>query len=267
MTSLDSLLAGRIAFLTAAGSGIGRAGALRLAGAGAAVFVTDRDGEAARTTAQLIEAAGGKAVAAEMDVSDASAVAATLEVCHKHFDRIDILHNHAGIQIAGTAEDISLADFERSLKVNLLAQFVAAKAVIPMMKRQGGGVILNSSSNAGVFLDYGLLAYTTSKAAVITLTRQLALDHGPQGIRANALCPGWVDTPFNLPYEKHLGGRQALEEVVRRKVPLGRFGTVDEIADAILFLVSPLSSYLTGHALVVDGGESLAASASGGSTA
>lgn len=267
MTSLDTLLSGKIAFLTAAGSGIGRAGALKLAKAGATVFVTDRKGDAAIETVRAIEAAGGKAVAAEMDVSDAAAVAATLEACARQFGRVDILHNHAGVQIAGTAEDISMADFERSLKVNLLAQFAAAKAVIPMMKRQGGGVILNSSSNAGVFLDYGLLAYTTSKAAVITLTRQLALDYGPHGIRVNALCPGWVDTPFNQPYEKHLGGRQALEAVVRKKVPLGRFGTVDEIADAILYLVSPLSSYVTGHALVVDGGESLAASASGGSTA
>mgnify|MGYP001031277651 CR=1 FL=1 len=267
MTGETKLLAGKVAFLTAAGSGIGRAGALKLAASGARLFVTDRDPEAARATAGLIRDAGGEAVDHGLDVTSFAAVDTLLAACLKDFGRIDILHNHAGVQIAGSAESLSIADFEQSLRVNLMAQFVAAKAVIPLMKEQGGGVILNSSSNAGLFLDWAMLAYTTSKAAVITLTRQLALDYGGCGIRVNALCPGWVDTPFNLPYQNHLGGREALEQVVRTKVPLGRFGRLDELADAILFLVSPMSSYVTGHALVVDGGESLAAAASMGAPA
>lgn len=267
MTGETKLLAGKVAFLTAAGSGIGQAGALKLAASGARVFVTDRDPAAAQITAGMIREAGGEAADQGLDVTSFEAVDETLAACVSRFGRIDILHNHAGIQIAGSAEDLSIAEFEQSLRVNLMAQFVAAKAVIPLMKEQGGGVILNSSSNAGLFLDWAMLAYTTSKAAVITLTRQLALDCGKYGIRVNALCPGWVDTAFNRPYQEHLGGREALEQVVRTKVPLGRFGHLDELADAILYLVSPMSSYVTGHALAVDGGESLAAAASMGAPA
>ncbi len=130
------------------------------------------------------------------------------------------------------------------------------------MKGQGGGVILNTSSNSGVFLDQGMVAYITSKAAVITMTRQIARDVAKYGIRVNALCPGWVDTPFNGPYIRQLGGREALEAMIANVVPMGRFATPDEIASSVLYLVSDHSAYMTGHALVVDGGESL----TGGST-
>jgi NAD(P)-dependent dehydrogenase (short-subunit alcohol dehydrogenase family) len=125
------------------------------------------------------------------------------------------------------------------------------------MKRAGKGVILNTSSNSGVFLDNGMLAYITTKTAVIAMTRQMALDYAPFGIRANALCPGWVDTPFNEAYTRQLGGRDNLLRYIREKVPLGRFAAPEEIAEAILFCVSDRSAYMTGHALVVDGGESL----------
>ncbi|MGE3875481.1 MAG: SDR family NAD(P)-dependent oxidoreductase [Parvibaculaceae bacterium] len=256
---MTQLLPAKVALITAAGAGIGRAVALRLAGAGASVYVTDRDGASAAETADVILREGGKALSDSLDVADFASIAPVVERGLATFGRIDILHNHAGIQIAGSAEEITVADFERSVAVNVTAQMAAVKAVLPAMKRQGEGVILNTASNAGVFVDRGMLAYNTTKAAVVTMTRQMALDYGPAGIRVNAICPGWVDTPFNLPYQKHLGGRAALEAVVRDKVPLGRFGTLDEIADAALFLVSPMSSYLTGQALVVDGGESIAA--------
>jgi NAD(P)-dependent dehydrogenase (short-subunit alcohol dehydrogenase family) len=118
-------------------------------------------------------------------------------------------------------------------------------------------VILLTASNAGVFPDYGMIGYITTKAAVVMMAEQLALDLGKHDIRVNALCPGWIDTPFNAPYERQLGGRQALEQAVEQRVPLRRFGTVEEIAEAVLFLVSDRSSYITGHALVIDGGERL----------
>lgn len=254
-----ALLSQKIAFITAAGMGIGQAAARKLAQNGAMVHVTDRDGEAAEKTASIIRSEGGRASFAQVDVADFEAVAAAVDELVARAGRLDILHNHAGIQIAGSAEEISLEQFERSVQINITSQLAAARASLPAMKKAGGGVILNTASNAGVFVDRGMLAYNTTKAAVITMTRQMALDLGRYGIRVNALCPGWVDTPFNLPYQTHLGGREALEAVVREKVPLGRFGSLDEMADTVLFLVSPMSSYLTGQALVVDGGESIAA--------
>lgn len=258
------ILQGRTAIVTGAGSGIGRAGSEAMAREGAAVVVTDRDIDAARQAADAITASGGRAEAARLDVTDDAAVAALIgDVAQRH-GRIDILHNHAGVQVAGSVEEVDGAGFDRSWAVNVHAQFVACRAVMPIMKRQRGGVILNTSSNSGVFLDRAMTAYITSKAASITMTRQIALDVARYGIRVNALCPGWVDTPFNDPYTKQLGGRKALEHAIANVVPMGRFATADEIAEVILFMVSDRSSYMTGHALVADGGESLAGGTNGG---
>lgn len=258
------ILRDRTAIVTAAGSGIGRAGSVAMAREGAFVVVTDRDPAAARETVRLIADAGGRAEARELDVTDDRAVGALIEDIAGIRGRIDILHNHAGVQVAGSVEEIDAAGLDRSWAVNVHAQFVACQAVIPVMKAQGGGVILNTSSNSGVFLDRQMTAYITSKAASITMTRQIALDVARFGIRVNALCPGWVDTPFNDPYTQQLGGRKALEHAISNIVPMGRFATAQEIAEVILFMVSDRSSYMTGHALVADGGESLAGGTNGG---
>ncbi len=254
----QELLGGKVAVITAAGSGIGRESARILAASGAFAMVTDRDGEAAAQTAGMIRAAGGRAEAAALDVADEAAVTALFARTAESHGGIHILHNHAGVQIAGALEQIDAADMRKSWEINVVAQFAACRAVLPHMRAQGGGVILNTASNAGVFLDKGMLAYITTKSAVITMTKQIALDYARDGVRVNALCPGWVDTPFNGPYETQLGGRAALEKVVRDLVPMGRFGRPEEIAEAILFLCSDRSSFITGHALVVDGGECLA---------
>lgn len=259
------ILSGKTAIVTAAGSGIGRAGSLAMAREGAFVVVTDRNLEAARETVRLVEAASGKAEARQLDVSDDEAIISLVNSVAADHGRIDILHNHAGIQVAGSVEEVDPDGFDSSWAINVHAQFVACKAVIPFMKRQGGGVILNTSSNSGVFLDREMTAYITSKAASITMTRQIALDVARYGIRVNALCPGWVDTPFNDPYTKQLGGRAALEHSIANVVPTGRFATAEEIAEVILFMVSDRSSYMTGHALVADGGESLAGGTNAGS--
>ena len=258
------ILRDRTAIVTAAGSGIGRAGSVAMAREGAFVVVTDRDPAAARETARLIADAGGRAEARELDVTDDRAIGALIEDIAGTRGRIDILHNHAGVQVAGSVEEIDAAGLDRSWAVNVHAQFVACQAVIPVMKAQGGGVILNTSSNSGVFLDRQMTAYITSKAASITMTRQIALDVARFGIRVNALCPGWVDTPFNDPYTQQLGGRKALEHAISNIVPMGRFATAQEIAEVILFMVSDRSSYMTGHALVADGGESLAGGTNAG---
>jgi NAD(P)-dependent dehydrogenase (short-subunit alcohol dehydrogenase family) len=125
------------------------------------------------------------------------------------------------------------------------------------MKEARRGVILNTSSSSGVLYDREMIAYTTTKHAVIAMTRQMAGDYGRFGIRVNALCPGWVDTPFNAPFIAQMGGREAIEQYIRERVPLGRWASVDEIAEAVLFLVSDRSSYMTGQILVVDGGETV----------
>jgi NAD(P)-dependent dehydrogenase (short-subunit alcohol dehydrogenase family) len=258
------ILEGRTAIVTGAGSGIGRAGSEAMAREGARVVVTDRDLESARTTAEHIVSAGGRAEPHELDVTNDEAVVALVSDVAVRHGRIDILHNHAGVQVAGSVEQVDVAGFDRSWAVNVHAQFVACQAALPIMKKQRSGVILNTSSNSGVFLDRAMTAYITSKAASITMTRQIALDVARYGIRVNALCPGWVDTPFNDPYTKQLGGRKALEHAISNIVPMGRFATAAEIAEVILFMVSDRSSYMTGHALVADGGESLAGGTNGG---
>ncbi len=252
------ILSDRVAVITAAGSGIGRAAAIAMAREGAVVFVTDRDGKAAEETARL---AGDTARPAALDVTDGDRVAAFIAEVYERHGRLDILHNHAGLQVAGSLEEIDGEQLDRSWAVNVHAQFAACRAAVPIMRAQGSGVILNTASNAGVFLDKGMLAYITTKSAVITMTKQMALDYAGYGIRVNALCPGWVDTAFNDPYTAQLGGRAALEKVVGGMVPMRRFGRPEEIAEAVLFLVSDRSSYITGHALVVDGGECLAGGA------
>jgi len=251
------ILKDRVAIVTGAGSGIGRAGAAILAREGAVTAVFDRDRAAAEATVAEIEAGGGRAEAHAVDVTDDEALAAAIaSVCHRH-GRIDILHNHAGAQVAGSVEQVAVDGFDRSWALNVRAPFMAARHVLPAMRAAGGGVIINTSSSSGVLYDREMVAYTTTKHAVIAMTRQMAGDYAAYGIRVNALCPGWVDTPFNDPFIAQMGGRSAIEHYVATKVPLGRWASVAEIAEPILFLASDRSSYMTGQILVVDGGETV----------
>ena len=252
------ILRDQVAIVTGAGSGIGRAGAMIMAREGAAVAVFDRDIEGAAETAALIEARGGQATAVEIDVTDDDGLNEAISAVHARHGRIDILHNHAGAQVEGNLENVSLEGFDRSWELNVRSHFVAARAVMPLMRDAGRGAILNTASSSGLLYDREMVAYTTTKHAVIAMTRQIAGDYGRYGIRVNALCPGWVDTPFNEPFIRQLGGRAAIEDYIRKRVPLGRWAEVDEIAEPILFLVSNRSSYVTGQILVCDGGETVA---------
>lgn len=251
------ILKDKVAVVTAAGSGIGRAGAEIMAREGAYVVVTDLDAARAAETVDRITAAGRRAEAQALNAGDDAAVQNLMDRVASAQGRLDILHSHAGVQVEGGVEDLAPEGLDRSHQLNVRAHFVAVQAALPQMKRQGGGVVLLTASNAGVFPDYGMLAYITTKAATVMMAEQLALDLAKHNIRVNSICPGWIDTPFNEPYMRQLGGRDALEAVVAKRVPLQRFGTVDEIAESILFLVSDRSSYITGHALVIDGGERL----------
>ncbi len=249
------ILNDRVAIVTGAGSGIGRAGAEIMAREGAFVVIADKNGAGAAESVGRIEAAGGRAESRLTDVTDDAALAELIDGTHRDHGRIDILHNHAGIQVAGTLEEVSAEGMDASWRLNVRAHFMGCKLVVPHMKAQGGGTIINTASNSGVFVDSGMLAYITTKAANIMMTRQIALDYAKFNIRVNALCPGWVDTPFNEPYIRQMGGRAAIETYVAETIPMGRWATPDEIAEAILFLASDRSSFMTGHELVVDGGE------------
>ncbi len=249
------LLEDRVAFITGAGSGIGAAGAKELARQGAKVVVTDRDSNAAQEVASLITAEGFAADALQLDVTnDVALTDAIAEVAEKH-GRLDVLHSHAGLQVEGKLEQVAVTDMDASWALNVRAHFVAAKAVLAPMRKQGGGSVIITSSNSGVQYDREMIAYATTKHAVLAMTRQMAADYAKENIRFNSLCPGFIDTPFNRGFEVQMGGREKLEEYISDVIPMGRFGTVEEIADAIVFLASDQSSFMTGHALVIDGGE------------
>ena len=251
------ILKDRIAFITAAGSGIGRGGAEIMAREGALVVVSDLSIERAEETVELITKAGGSAQAHALDVTDDDALIKLIDDTHRKHGRIDILHSHAGIQVEGSLEEVTAEGLDTSYALNVRPHFIAARAVVGYMKEQGGGSIINTSSNSGVFLDEGMLAYITTKAAVITMTQQIALDYAKFNIRCNALCPGWVDTPFNDPYMRQKGGRAELEKYVSEAIPMGRWASIEEIAESVLFLASDRSSFMTGQALVIDGGEAI----------
>jgi NAD(P)-dependent dehydrogenase (short-subunit alcohol dehydrogenase family) len=251
------ILKNRVAIVTGAGSGIGQAGALVMAKQGAHVVVADIDFMNAEETVSRIRRCGGSAESMVLDVTDDKALEAGIAAIAEHHGRIDILHNHAGAQVAGDLEQVAIDGFDKSWNLNVRAHFMAARFVMPVMKKTGKGVILNTSSSSGVLYDREMIAYTTTKHAVIAMTRQMAGDYARFGIRVNALCPGWVDTPFNEPFIAQMGGREAIEAYIAEKVPLGRWADVSEIAEPILFLVSDRSSYMTGQILVVDGGETV----------
>ena len=221
------------------------------------MVIADLSPERSEEAAAAIAGEGGRAEARPTDVGDDNALARLIEGTVADHGRLDILHSHAGVQVEGTLESVAEGGMDASWRLNVRAHFVAARFAMPQMRAQGSGSIIVTSSNSGVFFDREMVAYTTTKHAVIAMVRQIAGDYGRFGVRVNALCPGWVDTPFNEPFIRQIGGRAAIEAHIREKVPLGRWATPDEIAEAILFLASDRSAFMTGHALVLDGGESI----------
>jgi NAD(P)-dependent dehydrogenase (short-subunit alcohol dehydrogenase family) len=167
---------------------------------------------------------------------------------------LDALCQHAGMQHAGDITQITEADYERVFQVNLRSQFFGAKHAVPHLRKAGGGSIVNTSSGAGKRGGPGQTLYSASKGAIITFSKTLAVELAPDRIRVNAICPGWVDTPFNDPVVSRLGGREAQAELVARTVPLQRQGTPADMAPMFVFLVSDESAYVTSQALLVDGG-------------
>ncbi|MBU2145277.1 MAG: SDR family oxidoreductase [Alphaproteobacteria bacterium] len=251
------ILQDRVAIVTGAGSGIGRASAEIIGREGAMVVVADRDLASASETVGAIAARGGRAQAIATDVTDDGQLETLVETCVAAFGGLDIVHSHVGIQVEGTLEQASTEGMDRSWQMNVRQHFRLAQLAVPHMKARQGGSIVITASNSGVLYDREMIAYATTKHAVVAMAKQIALDYARFNIRVNAFCPGWVDTPFNEPFMRQMGGRDALEGYVRNKIPMGRWATVEEAAEAVLFLASDRSSFMTGQALVVDGGECL----------
>lgn len=243
------MLYGEVAMVTGASRGIGRAAALRLARAGADVLVHARSTEAVASLVDEVSALGRRALAASGDVADPATAEKAVALAQEAFGRVDILVNNAGINRRSGTLDMSLEDWQRVLDVNLNGTLHFCRAVLPGMIEKGGGRIVNMSSSASKMAHRNAApAYGASKAAVNYLTMHLAFEMAQHGIRVNAVCPGAVETDMTAEWEP------AYRESLLARVPMGRLGTVGEIADAVFFLASPLSGYTTGTTLDANGG-------------
>jgi len=248
-------LQNKVAIVTGAGSGIGRAIAILLAKEGASVSALDYVDRTGEETVDIIRKDGGTAKFVHADVSTAYDAQDSVKATTEAFGRLDVLVNNAGIEKAGSVVDLSERDWDIILAVNLKGVFLMSKYSIPELVKTHGAIV-NIGSTAGFTSYRGSTAYAASKAGVISLTRTMAIDHAGDGIRANCVCPGAIDTALHQKYLAELNP-SVRDDYVSRQIadhPIGRIGKPEEIANAVLFLASPRSSFMTGAALVVDGG-------------
>ncbi len=248
----QATFAGKVVLVTGGASGIGRATALAFGRAGAAVVIADVAVDGGHATAAMIVENGGKALFVQANVSRAQDVEILLDKTQYHYGRLDCAVNCAGQQAAGARlDEIEEEDFDRLMDVNVKGVWLSMKYQLRRMKEQGGGAIVNLSSSYGLVGAPSQGAYAASKHAVAGLTRTAAAEYAKDGIRVNALCPGAVRTPM---LARALGGEAALEKKLRAAHPMDRFAEPHEIANAILWLCSEQSSFVTGHQLTADGG-------------
>jgi len=251
---LGAKLAGKGALITGAASGIGRAAALLFAREGAAVSVADQDEAGGRAVVQEILDDGGQAIFVGCDVTLAAHCQRAVQQTLASLGRLDILFNNAGIIKRATVLDTTEAEWEQVMAVNVKSIFLLCKFAVPVMAQAGGGVIINTASGWGLVGGRNAVAYCASKGAVVNMTRAMALDHGEQNIRVNCICPGDTDTPMLRAEAQQLAvpSDRFLAEAAQR--PLGRIGRPEDIAQAALYLASDAAAFVTGTALVVDGG-------------
>jgi NAD(P)-dependent dehydrogenase (short-subunit alcohol dehydrogenase family) len=247
-------LTGKRALITGAASGIGQATALLFARAGAAVSLVDLDEAGGRAVLERILGDGGQAVFFQGDVTRADDCQRAVQGTVDRLGGLDVLFNNAGIIRRATVLETSEEEWDRVMAVNVKSIFLLSKYAIPVMARVGGGVIINTASGWGLVGGRNAVAYCASKGAVVNMTRAMALDHGEHNIRVNCICPGDTDTPMLRDEARQLKvpGERFLSEAAQR--PLGRIGRPEDIAQAALYLASDAASFITGTALVVDGG-------------
>jgi NAD(P)-dependent dehydrogenase (short-subunit alcohol dehydrogenase family) len=240
---------GRVALVTGAASGIGRATAVAFAGSGAAVVVADLDATRGEETVSLAIAAGGRAAFQRCDVASAADIDALVARAVKEFGRLDFAHNNAGINSLAV-DEWETPIWQRSLDVNLTGVMLCMRAEAAVMLQQGKGAIVNTASISGLVGNASQPAYTATKHAVVGLTRHGALKWARKGIRVNCVCPGVIDTPM----VESVAARPEIRKIMETMTPLGRFGKPEEVAAGVLWLCSDAASFVTGHPLVIDGG-------------
>ena len=247
--------AAKVAFVTGAANGISRAAALSFAHEGVSVAVADVSEPANQETARLIQQTGGRVLAIRCDVSRPDDVRAALDKTVETFGRVDFAFNNAGVEqpITATA-DLTVEQWDRIVAIDLRSVFLCMKHEIPLMLKQGGGVVVNTSSGAGVKGFAGQAAYCAAKYGVIGLTKAAALDYAKSNIRVNAVCPGIIETAL---MDCFSGGTSEGRERVIAQEPVGRMGTPEEIAAAVVWLCSDAAAFVTGHAMVIDGGQTV----------
>lgn len=243
-------LDGKVTIVTGAGSGIGRATAIRFAEEGARVTCVDIDAGSAQATADDI---GSSAVAVGADVSDPSQVGSYTDATVERWDRLDVVFNNAGVNIPGVFHEVPDEVIDRTLAVNVKGTMYGCRYAIPHMLRAGGGSLINTSSVNGIVAEPYLAVYAASKGAIVMLSKGIALDYVKRGIRCNAIAPGWVDTPINYAHAEMLGGLDKVYATIDSFQPIGRPGEPREIANVALFLASDESSFVTGTLIVADG--------------
>jgi NAD(P)-dependent dehydrogenase (short-subunit alcohol dehydrogenase family) len=247
---------GKVAFVTGAGGGIGRAAAVAFARKGASVVVADVSEKENQETARMIEEQGQRALVLRCDVSRVEDVKAALDKTGAAFGRLDFAFNNAGIEPRKPAPtaDYDLEEWDRIIDIDLRGVFLCMKYEVPLMLKHGGGAIVNTSSGAGVIGIKGSPAYTAAKHGVIGLTRAAALDYAAQNIRVNAVCPGYIETPMMT---RFTGGTAEGRAKVISEEPVGRMGTAEEIASAVVWLCSDVAKFVIGSAMVIDGGQTI----------
>jgi 3-oxoacyl-[acyl-carrier protein] reductase len=246
------------AIITGAASGVGKASALLFAREGAKVVVVDIDEQGGGATLDAVRGMRGEGCFVQADVSKERDAERIVEGALNAFGGIDILFNNAAVSSFKSVMEVDEAEIDRVMNVNVKGAFFCSKAVIPHLRRAGGGSIINTSSITGIVGAPGMAVYTASKGAVITLTRTLALEQAEGGIRVNCICPASIDTPMlNDAFERTADAARARQQNIKRH-PLGRLGTAEDVAYLALFLASDEAGFITGGTFVIDGGASLA---------